>query len=181
MKRVDWMLASKGKEKNTRVCEKKTLQNDSRRVVKFKKNEQPCLIFNASGVIFSRGFFNFDWMKPSKKCILREWWVNNYRIYRDKRPGRLIFKSHKKNPITHRFHVHPPLENHPSKAHRFFVLPPLKNHCFWVGVYFGKYGMSKVSIFLSAIMLFFTWKKTLTASWWCGNSVEAICLFFIQP
>ena len=68
---------------------------------------------------------------------------HHYRICRNKRPGRLIFRSTKKHSKTHRFHVLPPLKNHPSKAigfmyspfekssikaHRFYVLPPLKNH-----------------------------------------------------
>ena len=39
-----------------------------------------------------------------------------YHICRNKRPGRLIFRSNKKN-----------LPN-PIKAHQFCVLPPLKNH-----------------------------------------------------
>ena len=39
-------------------------------------------------------------------------------ICRNKRPGRLIFRSNKKIPIF-------------TKTHRFCVLPPLKNHCFW--------------------------------------------------
>ena len=54
-----------------------------------------------------------------------------YPIYRNKRPGRLIFRINKKHSKTDRFCVLPPLKNHPSKPHRFCVLPPLKNHCFW--------------------------------------------------
>ena len=54
-----------------------------------------------------------------------------YRIYRNKRPGRLIFETINKisRPIkSHRFHVLPPLKKSPIKSHRFHVLPPLKNH-----------------------------------------------------
>ena len=59
---------------------------------------------------------------------------NMYRICRNKRPGRLIFRSkkHFSKPIkSHRFCVLPPLKTSPIKAHWFCVLPPLKSHCFW--------------------------------------------------
>ena len=67
-----------------------------------------------------------------------------HRICRNKHPGRLIFRSNKKNqkplvlctpPALLRF-THqspsvlctPPFEKSPIKTHRFCVLPPLKNH-----------------------------------------------------
>ena len=50
-----------------------------------------------------------------------------YRICWNKRPGCLIFRSNKKNipkPIkSHRFHVLPPLKNHPSKPIGFMSSP----------------------------------------------------------
>ena len=49
-----------------------------------------------------------------------------YRICRNKRPGRLIFRSNKNNSNTHRFYVLPPFEKSPINTHRFYVLPPLK-------------------------------------------------------
>ena len=72
------------------------------------------------------------------------------RICRNKRPGRLIFRSNKKtfqnpskpigfmySPLWKIIHQKPsvlctpPFEKSPIKSHRFCVLPPLKNHCFW--------------------------------------------------
>ena len=72
---------------------------------------------------------------------------HKWSICRNKRPGRLIFRSNKKDSKTHQtpsvlctppsgkspiksdwFCVLPPLKNHPSKPHRFCVLPPLENH-----------------------------------------------------
>ena len=52
----------------------------------------------------------------------------DYRICRNKRPGRLIFETNKKNSKSHRFYVLPLCEKSPIKSHRFCVLPPLKNH-----------------------------------------------------
>ena len=59
----------------------------------------------------------------------------------------------------------PPFEKSPTRTPSVLCTPPFEKSLFLVGayfgegVYFGKYGTSKVSIFLSAIMLFFTWKK----------------------
>ena len=54
---------------------------------------------------------------------------NAHRICRNKRPGRLIFRSSKKTfqkpppPKIHRFYVLPPLKNHPSKPIGFVYSP----------------------------------------------------------
>ena len=88
-----------------------------------------------------------------------------YHIYRNKRPGRLIFRSNKQISKIHQkpsvLRTPPPLKNHPSKLIGFMYSNLLKNHpskpfsftysplweitvfggqLFWVGVYFGKYG-----------------------------------------
>ena len=100
-----------------------------------------------------------------------------YNICRNKRPGHLIFESSKiiskahhnplvlctppfeKSPIkSHRFHVLPPLKNHPSQPIGFvysplwkithqsplvLCTPPFEKSFFLVGAYFGKYGSLK--------------------------------------
>ena len=86
---------------------------------------------------------------------------NEYRICPNKRPGRLIFRDKKKFSKPHRFHVLPPLKNHPSKLIGFvysplwkiirqkpsvLCTPPFEKSRFvvgayiGVGVYFDKYG-----------------------------------------
>ena len=51
-----------------------------------------------------------------------------YRIYRNKRPGRLIFRSNKKISKTH-------------QSPSVLGTPPFEKSLFLVGVYFGKYGV----------------------------------------
>ena len=57
-----------------------------------------------------------------------------YHICRNKRPGRLIFRSNNEtfpNPSQPIGFVYSPFEKSHIKAHWFCVLPPWKNHCFW--------------------------------------------------
>ena len=71
-----------------------------------------------------------------------------HRIFRNNRPGRLIFTSITKHSKTHQNPLvlcTPPFGKSSIKAHRFCVLPPLKitvfdGRLFRVAVYFGKYG-----------------------------------------
>ena len=113
-------------------------------------------------------FFTFSPWIPSKEYILDrdiksstgdlvehmiksrvDHWIsrsNIYRICRNKRPGRLIFRSNKTNSKSHRFCVLPPLKNHPSTPIGFVYSPLWKITVFGgrlvrVGAYFGKYGL----------------------------------------
>ena len=51
-----------------------------------------------------------------------------YRICRNKRPERLIFRSNNKKFQNPSVSCTPPFEKSPINSHRFCVLPPLKNH-----------------------------------------------------
>ena len=74
--------------------------------------------------------------KWKTKSTLKNWIKtenSDYRNCRNKRPGRLIFRS-QKNSKTHQkpsVLCTAPFEKHPSQPHRFCVLPPLKSHCCW--------------------------------------------------
>ena len=107
--------------------------------------------------ILRKSYYMYDVLKKNKKngevLIFKYKIYTNtiiYRICRNKRPGRLIFRSNKTNFKTHQkpsvlctplfeetthqspsVSCTPPFEKSPIKAHRFCVLPPLKNHCFW--------------------------------------------------
>ena len=59
------------------------------------------------------------------------YWPYVYCLCRNKRPGRLIYRSNKKHSKTHEkpsVLCTPPFEKSPITTHRFHVLPPLKNH-----------------------------------------------------
>ena len=139
------------------------MQNRQRTVTHFPlKNTAN---FENKNTFCPSGFLKFD----KGKKMYNEWELHSYRICRNKRPGRLIFRCNKKtfhNPsepigfvysplweITHQnpsVLCTPPFEKSPIKIHRFCVLPTLKNHPsepigfvyspFEKSLYFGKYG-----------------------------------------
>ena len=105
-----------------------------------------------------------------------------YRICRNKRPGRLIFKSKKKfqnpsvlctppplwkfqNPSESVGFVYspPPFEKSLMRIRRFCVLPPLKNHCFWWALISANTVIKKTRFMLTLVHVDVckcTWKIT---------------------
>ena len=70
--------------------------------------------------------FGSPWCSNRPANTDKKMYGQKYRICRNKRPGRLIFRSKKKLPKPikpHRFCVLPPLKNHPSKAIGFVYSP----------------------------------------------------------
>ena len=109
-----------------------------------------------------------------------------YRICRNKRPRHSISKSKKKIFKLHRFHVLPPLKNHPSKPIGFMYSPLWKmthqsplvsctppfekslfgGRLFQVGASFRKYGLLFMPIFrlwCNIIRVFFNYRGEVVA------------------